>query len=157
MFDIHWRAKHVAKWLTFCRLHNSNSNSNRRQQQQSQQPTVTVPVPPTTSTSSAAKSNRQQAGKSNSVHQLIALVANRLADANIVGNMMPCNKCNMCGNLATCTYGLTIMVCSISNIFDIFHIYVYGQQQQLLIDCRQLTSVVAVVVVAVVGPCLPLI
>lgn len=61
MFDIHWRAKHVAKWLTFCRLHNSNSNSNsnsnRRQQQQSQQPTATVPPP----TSSAANSNRQLA------------------------------------------------------------------------------------------------
>lgn len=59
MFGIHWRAKHVAKWLTFCRLHNSNSNSNsnRRQQQQSQQPTATVPPP----TSSAANSNRQQA------------------------------------------------------------------------------------------------
>lgn len=92
-----------------------------------------------------ATGNRQQAGKSNSVHQLIALVANRLADANIVGNTMPCATSATCAAQTGKRTDWQFCSAAFSNIFRyIFHIYVYGQQQQLLIDCRQSTSVVAV-------------
>lgn len=58
---------HVAKWLTFCRLHNRQP---QQQQSQQQQATGNIDINIINS-----NSNSKQAGKSNSVHQLIALVA----------------------------------------------------------------------------------
>lgn len=143
MFDIHWRAKHVAKWLTFCRLHNSNSNSNRRQQQQSQQPTATVP-PPTSSAANSnrqlATGNRQQAGKSNSVHQLIALVANRLADANIVGNTMPCATSATCAAQTGKRTDWQFCSAAFRIYFDIFFTFMFMDSNSncwLIADNRQ--------------------
>lgn len=73
----------------------TTATASRRQQQQSQQQQQQQLQHQHHQPQTATGNNQQQAGKSNSVHQLIALVANRLADANIVGNELTTLLCSI--------------------------------------------------------------